>query len=39
MRVMVIVKVTKESEVENIRLDMEGAAQLFEAMERSMRNW
>ena len=32
MRVMVIVKSTKESEAENNPLDMEGAAEMFEAM-------
>jgi hypothetical protein len=34
MRVMVIVKATKESEVENTPLEMEGAAEMFEAMGR-----
>ena len=32
MRVMVIVKATKESEAENSPLEMEGAAEMFEAM-------
>ncbi len=32
MRVMVIVKATKESEAENTPLEMEGAAEMFEAM-------
>jgi hypothetical protein len=32
MRVMVIVKSTQESEAENNPLDMEGAAEMFEAM-------
>jgi hypothetical protein len=32
MRVMVIVKATKESEVENNPFDMPGAAEMFEAM-------
>ena len=32
MRVMVIVKATKESEAENNPFDMEGAAEMFEAM-------
>ena len=32
MRVMVIVKATKESEAENSPFDMEGAAEMFEAM-------
>ena len=32
MRVMVIVKATKESEAENSPLEMEGAAGMFEAM-------
>ena len=32
MRVMVIVKATKESEKENTPLEMEGAAEMFEAM-------
>ena len=32
MRVMVIVKATKESEVENSPLEMEGATEMFEAM-------
>ena len=34
MRVMVIVKSTKESEAENNPLDMEGAAEMFEAMSK-----
>jgi hypothetical protein len=33
MRVMVIVKATKESEAENTPLEMEGAAEIFAAME------
>ena len=32
MRVMVMVKATKESEAENTPLEMEGAAEMFEAM-------
>ena len=32
MRVMVIVKATRESEAENTPLEMEGAAEMFEAM-------
>ena len=32
MRVMVIVKATKESEAQNTPLEMEGAAEMFEAM-------
>ena len=32
MRVMVIVKATKESEAENNPFDLEGAAEMFEAM-------
>jgi hypothetical protein len=32
MRVMVIVKATKDSEAENSPLEMEGAAEMFEAM-------
>ena len=32
MRVMVIVKATKESEAENTPLEMKGAAEMFEAM-------
>src|SRR5512139_1701667 len=32
MRVMVIVKATKESEAENNPFDVEGAAEMFEAM-------
>ncbi len=32
MRVMVIVKATEESEAENTPFDMEGAAEMFEAM-------
>jgi hypothetical protein len=32
MRVMVIVKATKESEAENTRLEMVGAAEMFEAL-------
>ena len=32
MRVMVIVKATRESEAENSPLEMEGAAEMFEAM-------
>jgi hypothetical protein len=32
MRVMVIVKATKETEAENSPLEMEGAAEMFEAM-------
>jgi len=32
MRVMVIVKATKESEAENTPLEMEGASEMFEAM-------
>ena len=34
MRVMVIVKATKQSEAENHPFDMEGAAEMFEAMGR-----
>ena len=34
MRVMVIVKATKEAEAQNTPLEMEGAAELFEAMEK-----
>ncbi len=34
MRVMVIVKATKESEAENTPLEMEGAAEMFAAMEK-----
>ena len=34
MRVMVIVKATKESEAQNTPLEMEGAAEMFEAMEK-----
>jgi hypothetical protein len=32
MRVMVIVKATKEAEAQNSPLEMEGAAEMFEAM-------
>jgi hypothetical protein len=34
MRVMVIVKATKEAEEQNTPLGMEGAAEMFEAMEK-----
>ena len=34
MRVMVIVKATKEAEAQNTPLEMEGAAEMFEAMEK-----
>ena len=34
MRVMVIVKATKEAEEQNTPLGWEGAAELFEAMEK-----
>ena len=34
MRVMVIVKATKESEAQTTPLEMEGAAEMFEAMEK-----
>ena len=34
MRVMVIVKATKEAEEQNTPLDVEGGAELFEAMEK-----
>ena len=39
MRVMVIVKATKESEAKNNQFDVEGAAEMFAAMGSTTRSW